>query len=149
MTSDICGKNFAISSIVFDSLENRHQRGNLIKQVFLIAKQRVAQKVFREERIDWRRLRAGTAQTIVLHDGEFGRPISAPTHAVNRESGLVDLRTALRVIDDLRQHSVGMDTDFDGCLPRPGAVDRQEIRRHRAESPRNFPRDLPCGYRVH
>src|SRR3974390_489014 len=81
--------------------------------------------IFLEELIDRRRLSAATAQASTLHDRHFCCPIRTPTHAVHCDAALVDLRTRLRIVDNLRKHTVRSLADLDRVLPSARTIDGQ------------------------
>src|ERR1700685_1133700 len=63
--------------------EDRHQRRDLIEQIFAIAHKRAHQKIFLEKFVDRRRLRAASTKAVFFDDGHFCGPVCAPTHAVH------------------------------------------------------------------
>ena len=108
-----------------NAIENAHERGHLIEQIFAIAHQRVHQEFLLEELVHRRRLRAAAAQPGVLDDRHLRRPIRSPAHAVHRDTVPVDFRPRLCVINHLRQQAIGRFTHLDRILPGARTIDRK------------------------
>src|SRR5580658_186879 len=73
----------------------------------------------------------------MLYDGHLRRPVRTPTYTVHGDSVLVDLGPGGNVIENAREHTLGIFTDFDGTLPGARTIDGEEAdaeRQNRAEA---------------
>src|ERR1700732_1616701 len=62
----------------------------------------------------------------MLENGQLGGPIGSETLPVDADSGFVDFRSRLQIIDDARKHALRGFAGLDGRLAGTGRVDADE-----------------------